>query len=155
DSCADSTAAYTFSGTRGAVRGFTGQVPAQRVAARAEVFAFPAASDARKYLSFSDDLERCIEELSSQNLPAGSKVSVERVPKKGTGKPGAAQSIRYVSTVTGADGSVQSETAVEVMARAKQAASLFLQRASSDTSFDVDKELDAIQADLEKALAAK
>jgi hypothetical protein len=152
-SCDAATDAYVFSGVESALREFAGQDPAARVGVRAQLSVFPTAKDASQYLAYGNDLSDCFEDLYRDGLPAGSKVDVERTPKKGTAKDGKARTVRYVSTFTGPDGAVLGEVGIELSSRIQDAVHLFVQRASADPAFDVEAELDKMEADLEKVLA--
>ncbi len=154
-SCHAATDAYVFSGFESALRELTGQDPATRVGVRTQISVYPRARDAARYLAFANDLSSCFEDLYSRNLSPGSKVEVERIPKKGTAKDGEARGVQYLSTLTGADGATIGEVGVDFLAVADRAAFLFVQRASGDPAFDVATELDKMEADLAKVLAGK
>jgi hypothetical protein len=153
-SCDAATDAYVFSGVESALREFAGQDPAARVGVRTQLSVFPTAEDATRYLVYGNDLTNCFRDLYAQNLPAGSKVAVERIPKKGTAKDGKARTVQYVSTFTGPDGAVLGQVGIELSARVQDALYLFVQRASADPTFDVQAELDKLHDEIMPVLAA-
>jgi hypothetical protein len=153
-SCDAATDAYVFSGVESALREFAGQEPAASVGVRTQLSVFPTAQDASRYLAYGRDLSDCFPDLYADNLPAGAKVAVERVPKKGVAKDGKTRSVQYVSTFTGPDGAVLGQVGIELSARVQDAVYLFVQRASADPTFDVKAEMDELNDAIMKELAA-
>ena len=120
------TDAYVDSGVNAAVRAFAGQDAATRIAARPEIFVYPKPADADRFRNYYRDLSTCLSDLYKSGLPAGSTVDVQRVPKRGTGalgKGSGAQTVAYISTLKGADGTQLGKTAIAVVTARNRAAS--------------------------------
>jgi hypothetical protein len=157
-SCGAATAGYVYSGVHGAVRGFAGQDATAHVAAKPEIIVFAKPADADRYLKSYSNLASCFSDLYKGGLPAGSTVSVQRVPKRGTDsspKTADAKTVAYVSTLTGPDGAQLGKIAVVVMSAGSRAAFLLGQVASPDTTFDVRAQLDQLEGDLGTVLSRK
>jgi hypothetical protein len=157
-SCGAATAGYVYSGVHGAVRGFAGQDATTHVAAKPELIVFANATDADRYLKSYSNLATCYSDLYKGGLPPGSRVSVQRVPKRGTDtspKTADAKTVAYVSTLAGPDGAQIGKTAVVVMTAGSRAAFLLGQIASSDTTVDVRAQLDQLEGDLGAVLSRK
>ena len=156
--CEPLTDAYVDSGVNAAVRAFAGQDAATRITARPELFVYPKPADADRFRNHYRDLSTCLTVLYKSGLPDGSTVDVQRVPKRGTsalGKGSGAQTVAYISTLKGADGTQLGKTAIAAVTARNRAASLVAQLVSPDPGADIKTAMVGLQRDLGSTLSQK
>ena len=140
------------------MRTFAGQDAATHVAARPEIIVYPNKADADRFRNHYRDLSTCLSDLYKTGLAAGSTVDVQRIPKRGEGvlaKRSGAQTVAYISTLKGADGTQLGKTAIAVVTVRNRAATVLAQLVSPDPSADIKTAVVGLQRDLASALAQK